>query len=63
MKYRNKFGNLNPMMRTEWAAALVASTLANINRKKDSPAFSVTDFAPHINEAPVSLDDAMKNWS
>lgn len=62
LKYREKYGGLNPIMRTEWAAALVCSTLANINRTKDSAPFKVTDFAPHLNEAPVSLEQAMEEW-
>ena len=62
VKYRNKYGQLNVIMRTEWGASLVASVLANINKAKNTPPFKVSDFAPHINEAPVSLEDAMKSW-
>ncbi|STT07341.1 Uncharacterised protein [Klebsiella michiganensis] len=62
VKYRNKYGPLNIMMRTEWGASLVASVLANINKSKNSPPFKISDFAPHINEVSVSLEDAMKNW-
>lgn len=51
------------MMRTEWAAALVSSTIANVNRGKDTPAFRITDFAPHIDEKPISLDEAMESWT
>ena len=65
MKYRNKYGSLNPMMRTEWGAALVASTIANVNRGKNTPPFLITDFAPHLEhkEKTISLDEAMKEWS
>ncbi|WP_438272194.1 phage tail assembly protein T [Serratia fonticola] len=63
VKYRAKYGGLNPMMRTEWAAALVSSTIANVNRGKDTPAFRITDFAPHIDEKPISLDEAMESWT
>ncbi|MEQ4874086.1 phage tail protein [Klebsiella oxytoca] len=62
VKYRNKYGQLNSMMRTEWGASLVASVLANINKSKNSPPFKVSDFAPHINEVSVSLEEAMKSW-
>lgn len=62
LKYREKYGGLNPMMRTEWAAAVVASTIANVNRIKNSPPFRVSDFAPHLQEAPVSLEQAMEQW-
>ncbi|EOH8199008.1 hypothetical protein ACMA39_003472 [Enterobacter hormaechei] len=69
MQYRQKYGNLNLMMRTEWGAALVSSVLANVNRTKNTPAFSIADFAPHIaavereaaNE-PIKLEDAMRTW-
>ncbi|CAH3512758.1 Uncharacterised protein [Klebsiella pneumoniae] len=63
VKYRNKYGPLNIMMRTEWGASLVASVLANINKSKNSPPFKISDFAPHINEVSVSLEEAMKRWS
>lgn len=65
MKYRNKFGSLNPMMRTEWGAALVASTIANVNKKETAPPFHVADFAPHIKleEKPISLDEAKNRWA
>ncbi|WP_338580384.1 phage tail protein [Klebsiella oxytoca] len=62
VKYRNKYGPLNVMMRTEWGASLVASVLANINKSKNSPPFKVSDFAPHINEVSVSLEEALKSW-
>lgn len=62
IKYRNKYGPLNVMMRTEWGASLVASVLANINKSKNSLPFKVSDFAPHINEVSVSLEEAMKTW-
>ncbi|CAA0214079.1 phage tail assembly protein T [Klebsiella pneumoniae] len=62
LNYREKYGPLNIMMRTEWGASLVASVLANINKAKNTPPFKVSDFAPHINEAPLSLEEAMKSW-
>ncbi|TYF48017.1 phage tail protein [Enterobacter hormaechei] len=69
VQYRQKYGNLNPMMRIEWGAALVSSVLANVNRSKNTPAFSIADFAPHIaavereaaNE-PIKLEEAMRTW-
>lgn len=62
VKYRNQYGSLNPMMRTEWGSALVASVLANVNKGTDTPAFRISDFAPHINEPPITLKEAVKNW-
>ncbi|ENX3219093.1 phage tail assembly protein T [Salmonella enterica] len=57
------------MMRTEWGAALVSSVLANVNRSKNTPAFRVADFAPHIAaierdaaNQPISLQEAMRTW-
>ncbi|MCS6056723.1 hypothetical protein LNO36_13655 [Klebsiella variicola subsp. variicola] len=44
-------------------ASLVASVPANINKAKNTPPFKVSDFAPHINEAPLSLEEAMKAWN
>lgn len=60
--YRQKYGSLNPMMRTEWAAGLVSSVLANVNKSNDTPPFKVTDFTPHINEPSISLEQAMQEW-
>ncbi|WP_312227178.1 hypothetical protein [Pseudescherichia sp.] len=51
------------MMRTEWGAALIASVVANIHRGRDTPPFRLTDFAPHIEETPVMLEDALRNWA
>jgi transcription elongation factor len=51
------------MMRTEWAAGLVASVLANTNKGKNTPPFKITDFTPHINEPAISLDQAMQEWT
>ncbi|MCC3720523.1 hypothetical protein LLQ54_20140 [Rouxiella badensis] len=63
MKYRSKYGGFNQMMRTEWAAATIASTIANVNRMKDSPVFKVYHFAPHIEEPSLTLEEAKKKWS
>ncbi|WP_241603212.1 phage tail assembly protein T [Rosenbergiella nectarea] len=64
--YRQKYGGLNPVMRTEWGAALVSSVIANINRDKKTPPFSVTDFAPHLdnpeNNDGITLKEAMSEW-
>ncbi|WP_233629001.1 phage tail assembly protein T [Leclercia adecarboxylata] len=51
------------MMRIEWGAAMVASVVANVNKGKDTPSFRVSDFAPHINEPAISLDQAMQEWA
>jgi len=51
------------MMRTEWGAALVASTLANVNRGQNDPPYKITDFAPHMQNEAISLEDAMAQWN
>lgn len=51
------------MMRAEWGAAMIASVVANVNKGKDTPSFHVSDFAPHINESAISLDQAMQEWA
>ncbi len=50
------------MMRTEWGAALIASTLANVNRGESQPPYNITDFAPHMQKQAISLEDAMAQW-
>ncbi|WP_438861609.1 phage tail assembly protein T [Mixta calida] len=55
------------MMRTEWAAGMVSSTIANVNRGASTPPFSVTDFTLHFtpqpaSNEPIGLDEAMKSW-
>lgn len=62
VKYRNKYGSLNVMMRTEWGAALVASVMANIKKSPNTPIFKISDFAPHVKKNPISLEEAVKSW-
>lgn len=60
--YRQKRGSLNAGLRIEAGTAMLASLTANLNRKKDSRAFSFYDFAPHHDEPKVSLEQAMNTW-
>jgi hypothetical protein len=46
----------------EASAAMIASLTANLNRKKDSKAFSFYDFAPNHDEPQLSLEEAMESW-
>jgi len=67
VKYRERYGSLNPMLRTEWAGGMISSTIANVNRGKDAPPFSVTDFTLHFTKTtattdPVTLDEAKRTW-
>lgn len=55
------------MMRTEWAAGMISSTIANVHRGINTKAFSITDFTIHYGDdlsenEPISLKEAMKNW-
>lgn len=56
------------MLRTEWAAGMISSTIANVKRGKDTAPFSVTDFTLHFTKPtattdPVTLDEAKRTWS
>lgn len=67
MKYRERYGSLNPMMRTEWAGGLVASTIANVNKDAKTPPFNPTDFTLHFTKPtatnrPISLEEAKASW-
>lgn len=59
--FRHKRGSLHPGMRTEQAAALVASILANVNSKRGG--YKTTDFMPHADADPMSLEEAMESWT
>ncbi|PIF22177.1 MULTISPECIES: phage tail assembly protein T [Pantoea] len=68
--YRNKYGSLNPGLRTEWASGVISSVIANTNRDPKHPAFTPTDFTQHFDEPepeqesdqPISLKEAMNTW-
>lgn len=56
------------MMRVEWGAGVVASTIANVNRDPKTPPFSPTDFTLHFTKVaaanePISLEDAKSSWT
>jgi len=55
------------MMRVEWGAGVVASTIANVNRDGKTPPFSPQDFTTHFqktaaSDEPISLSSAMSEW-
>lgn len=64
--YRQKYGGLNPMMRTEWGSALISSVIANVNRDSKSQPFTVADFSPHLAQTEskkgVTLEEAKRTW-
>lgn len=47
-------------MRVERGAALLATIYAN-SHSKDAR-FGIWEFAPHMDEPPMSLEQAMKTW-
>ena len=56
------------MMRMEWGAGVIASTIANVNRDGKTSPFSPTDFTQHFTQVkqtadPISLQDAMSEWA
>ena len=69
LKFRNRTGGLNPLLRAEWGAALISSVLANVNKSLKTPPFRVSDFAPNLSgnqgnqgEQGISLEQAKKEW-
>lgn len=67
VKFRNRTGGLNPLLRAEWGAALISSVLANVNKSSKTPPFRVSDFAPNLSgnlgEQEISLEQAKKEWA
>ena len=41
---------------------MLAALFANSNRKPGSALFKPTDFMPHVDAQPISLEEAMKQW-
>lgn len=60
-KFRGKRGSLNHGMRIETAVARLASFYGNW--KAGRKAFSMEDFAPHMDEPVLTLDHAMATWA
>ena len=58
--YRRKRGSLHSGMRVEHAAALVAQLIANRYRKEGAQPFTIYDFAPHLDEPELKLEDLTK---
>lgn len=55
------------MMRVEWGAGMVSSTIANVNRDPNHPPFTPTDFTLHFTKfkaaiEPISLEEAKASW-
>lgn len=61
IRFRNKRGSLNSGFRVELAAAEICALTANIHSK--NPVHKQHDFAPHMDEPAITLDEAMKLWN
>ena len=59
-RYRQKRGSFNLGMRVERGAAMLATLYAN-SHSKDTR-FGIWEFAPHMDEPAVSLEQAMATW-
>jgi len=61
IQYRNLRGSFNVGTRIEQSVAVIASMYANAHSKK-GVTFSPREFMPHADDAPISLEDALKSW-
>ena len=60
MRYRNKRGSLNLGMRVERGSAQLAVLYANAHSKNKD--HKIYDFMPHMEEPPMTLEQAMDMW-
>ncbi|PTS71927.1 phage tail protein [Stenotrophomonas sp. HMWF023] len=60
--FRAKRGSLNLGGRIDEAAGMLAALFVNSNTKPGSAPFKRTDFMPYADPAPISLEEAMKQW-
>lgn len=61
--FRDKRGSLNGGLRVEEAVARLMALTINIHAGKNGPGYRMYDFAPHIEEPPISIEQAMEAWS
>lgn len=57
LKFRNKRGSLHLGMRIEESVARFMATWVNSKTKPDTPKFHKEDFAPHMDERVIPLDE------
>lgn len=60
--FRRKRGSLHTGMRVESGAAVVSAALFRGVKKANGGDFKPTDFMPHMEEPPISLEQAMETW-
>ncbi len=61
--YRVKRGSLNIGMRVEENTAMLSMIYANSKIGKGDKAFSIYDFAPHLDEPEIELHELFKQMS
>jgi hypothetical protein len=61
LAYRNRRGSLHVGMRVENSMAVIALMIANRYRSENTPAYSIYDFAPYLDEPELTVDD-LKGW-
>jgi len=62
-KFRRKRGSLHTGMRIETAIAQLQAFYANCRSGKNASRIYTEDFAPHMDERPIELADALLSWS
>jgi len=58
-KYRRKRGSLNQSLRLERGFGLLSALFVNSKSKHKT---SIYDFCPHLDQPPITLNEAMKTW-
>lgn len=58
--YRNKRGSLHIGYHVEGSLAILSTMFANANTKNGG--YKFYDFAPHHEEPPITLEQAMREW-
>ena len=60
--YRRKRGSLNPGLRGDRQAALLALLYVNAHQKKGATPHALWDFLPFEDEPPITIEHAMETW-
>mgnify|MGYP003125549520 FL=1 len=60
MKYRRLRGGFNLGMRVERGSAQLSTLYANAHSKNGG--YKIYDFMPHMEEPPMTLEQAMEKW-
>lgn len=60
VRFRQLRGSLHTGMRIERSAAMLAAMYANAHSKRGG--YTVYDYAPHMEEPELTLEEAMERW-